>query len=547
MVDNAISSTDSLKQWWRGAVTYHIYPRSFQDSNGDGIGDLPGIISRLDYIADLNVDAIWISPFFRSPMKDFGYDVSDYRDVDPLFGNLKDFDALIAGAHQRGLKVMIDQVLSHTSDQHAWFKESRRSNDNPKADWYVWADPKPDGAPPNNWQSVFGGSAWQWEARRKQYYLHNFLSSQPDLNFHTEAVQKQILEDVRFWCERGVDGFRVDACNFHFHDRLLRDNPAVGKDATISSVRKDNPYSMQQHLFDKNQPENLAFLQKLRAVLDEYGAVSLGEVGDENALSLMAQYTADGNKLHMAYSFNLLTDEFSAAHIRKQVEELNTNISAVNGWGCWSLSNHDVARVLTRWGKDNADQRLAKLLLAMLGSLRGSICTYQGEELGLTEADVPFESLQDPYGLAFWPEFKGRDGCRTPIPWYGDSPYGEFSSAKPWLPMPSEHLLAAVNRQEKDENSVLQFYRSFFAWRRANLALKLGDIEFFDAPEPVLLLERRYGSEHILAAFNLGSVPVTITLPKAVMPLAGHEVSGAELNENTLSLSAYGGFFGQSS
>ncbi|MDO8300655.1 alpha-amylase family glycosyl hydrolase, partial [Lacisediminimonas sp.] len=262
-------AAQAVTDWWRGALIYQVYPRSFQDSNHDGVGDLPGIVSRLDYIASLGVDAIWISPFFRSPMKDFGYDVQDYRDVDPLFGTLDDFLGLVQRAHALGMRIFIDQVISHTSDLHPWFVESRSSRDNPKADWYVWADPKPDGTPPNNWQSVFGGTAWQWDARRRQYYLHNFLSSQPDLNFHHPALRSQVLDDIRFWCRHGVDGFRFDACNFHFHDRQLRDNPPAAADARVASVRADNPYSMQRHVHDKNQPENIEFLRELRKVLDE--------------------------------------------------------------------------------------------------------------------------------------------------------------------------------------------------------------------------------------------------------------------------------------
>src|SRR5574341_185768 len=264
----APTTPPSDANWWRGGVIYQIYPRSFADSNADGVGDLPGIIDKLPYVASLGVDAIWISPYFKSPMRDFGYDISDYRDVDPLFGTLADFDRMVARAHELGLKVVIDQVLSHTSDEHAWFKESRTSRDNPKADWYVWADPKPDGTPPNNWLSVFGGSAWQWDSRRRQFYMHNFLSSQPDLNFHNPEVQEQVLADIRFWLERGVDGFRFDACIFHFHDKLLRDNPpAVNRDT--KTVSATNPYGMQRHLYDKTQPENLPYLERIRALLDE--------------------------------------------------------------------------------------------------------------------------------------------------------------------------------------------------------------------------------------------------------------------------------------
>ncbi|WP_151448431.1 alpha-glucosidase [Lacisediminimonas profundi] len=547
-MQNRSDSAPARKDWWRGALIYQVYPRSFQDSDGDGVGDLPGLVARLDYIASLGVDAIWVSPFFRSPMKDYGYDVQDYRDVDPLFGTLDDFLRLLERAHELGLRIIIDQVISHTSDQHPWFVESRSSHDNPKADWYVWADPKPDGTPPNNWQSVFGGTAWQWDARRRQYYLHNFLSSQPDLNFHHPAVRSQVLDDVRFWCRHGVDGFRFDASNFHFHDRQLRDNPPAAAAARVASVRADNPYSMQRHVYDKNQPENIGFLRDLRRVLDECGAVSLGEVGDEDALTLMAAYTGDGDKLHMAYSFNLLTPEFSAAHIRAEVEELEWRIKKTGGWGCWSLSNHDVARVLSRWGKEHGDRQLAKTLLAMVCSLRGSACIYQGEELGLTEADIPFESLRDPYGINFWPEFKGRDGCRTPMPWSAEDEHGGFSPEKPWLPVPAEHLTLSVSGQQADPGSVLNFFRNFTLWRRSQAPLVSGDIQFLDAPEPVLMFRRTLDGEEILAAFNLGPKPVRVRVPAGVTgfsAVAGHGLAGELQGDGKLLLGRYDGFFGK--
>ena len=539
--------------WWRGAVIYQIYPRSFMDSNGDGIGDLPGITARLAHVADLGADAVWISPFFRSPMKDFGYDVADYRDVDPIFGTLADFDALLARAHALGLKLIIDQVLSHTSDQHAWFRESRSSRDNPKADWYVWADPRPDGTPPSNWLSVFGGSAWQWDARRRQYYLHSFLAEQPDLNFHNPAVQDALLGEVRFWCERGVDGFRFDACNHQFHDRLLRDNPpaALAEIGGVSTVRVDNPYAMQRHLHDKSQPENLAFLERLRALLDEYGAAALGEVGDENAPPVMAQYTEAGRRLHMAYSFSLLTPERSAAHLRGQVQALEDALAATGGWGCWAVSNHDVPRVATRWGQGApADAARDRLWLALLLSLRGSACLYQGEELGLPEADVPFEHLQDPYGRAFWPEFKGRDGCRTPMPWQAEGVHGGFStgaSAPPWLPVSAEHLPLAVDRQAADARSMLAYSRALIHWRRGQPLLRTGALRFLDAPEPLLHLERGEGGDALHAVFNLSDAPQDLPLPAPLQALQGHPCTGSARSSDgrMLRLAPWGVFFGQ--
>ncbi len=355
---NPASAAD--RDWWRGAVIYQIYPRSYQDTDGDGIGDLKGITSRLGYIAALGVDAIWISPFFKSPMRDFGYDVSDYRDVDPMFGTLADFEALVAEAHRLGLKVMIDEVISHTADDHPWFVESRSSRNNAKADWYVWADAKADGTPPNNWLSIFGGSAWQWDTRRQQYYLHNFLSEQPDLNFHNPAVQDALLDVTRFWLERGVDGFRLDTINFYFHSQGLEDNPPLPpgqrNDQTAPSV---NPYNYQDHIYDKSRPENLGFLERFRALLDEYpAAAAVGEVGDsQRGLEVVAAYTAAaGKRVHMCYAFDFLAPEkISAAKVRAVLEAFAKTAS--DGWSCWAFSNHDVVRHASRWAAGEADLR----------------------------------------------------------------------------------------------------------------------------------------------------------------------------------------------
>jgi len=529
--------------WWRGAVIYQIYPRSFLDTNGDGVGDLPGIIEKLDYVAGLGVDAIWIAPFFRSPMADFGYDIADYRAVDPLFGTIEDFDRLLAKAHALGLKVMIDQVLSHTSDQHAWFKESRSSRDNPKADWYVWADAREDGTPPNNWLSLFGGVAWQWEPRRGQYYLHNFLTSQPDLNFHNVQVQQATLDNVKFWLDKGVDGLRLDAINFCFHDKLLRDNPPKPADKRVGrGFSPDNPYAFQYHYFNNTQPENIPFLEALRGLMDGYeGAVALGEISSEDSLATTAEYTR-GKRLHMGYSFELLTDDFSAAYIRGTVENLEAQMR--EGWPCWAISNHDVERVLSRWGNGDKSVRMAGLLTAMVCSLRGSVCVYQGEELALTEAEVPFESLQDPYGIAFWPNFKGRDGCRTPLPW-NDSVNAGFSSGKPWLPVPDDHRVLAVSQQELDPQSALHGFRSFMQWRHRQPALRWGDIRFIDTPEPVLAFTRSYQGETVLAMFNLGAKPVDVVLPafRDATPLGGHGLQEGTLSEGLAQLPPHGLLF----
>jgi len=503
---NSVAGKKSGADWWRGAVIYQIYPRSFQAPDGSGSGTLNGITRRLPYIAGLGVDAIWLSPFFKSPMADMGYDVSDYCDVDPLFGNLADFDAMVAEAHRLGLKVMVDQVISHSSDQHSWFKESRASRDNAKADWYVWADPKPDGTAPNNWLSIFGGPAWEWDGVRRQYYMHNFLTSQPDLNFHNREVQDALLDTVKFWLERGVDGFRLDTVNYYFHDKLLRDNPPM--DMMIEGAAQDapdtNPYTYQHHLYDKTQPENVDFLKRLRALLDQYqDRATVGEVGDGyRSLSTVAAYTTGNDKLHMCYTFDLLSPDFSAAHIRKCVAAVETQ--AAEGWICWALSNHDVVRHLTRFMQpgDNQDH-IAKIALTTIASLRGSICLYQGEEIGLTEADIAFEDLQDAYGMRFWPAFKGRDGCRTPMVWEAEKPYGGFSTVKPWLPVPPEHRARAVDVQAGVSASVLEHYRATLDFRTAHGAIYDGDFAFLQVNQDLLAFTRRKGEEALLFVFNL--------------------------------------------
>jgi alpha-glucosidase len=543
-MDREQNSQRSGNEWWRGGVIYQIYPRSFSDSSKDGIGDLNGITERLDYVAKLGADCIWLSPFFKSPMKDFGYDVSDYCDVDQMFGTLEDFDALTRRAKELGLKVMIDQVFSHTSDQHPWFKESRSSRDNPKADWFVWAESKPDGSPPNNWLSVFGGSAWQWDTRRCQYYLHNFLASQPDLNFHNEAVQAQILAVAKFWLDRGVQGFRLDTANFYFHDKLLRDNPPWGdRPRTDGTVPPNNPYARQKHLYDKTRPENLGFLKRLRALLDSYPeTTSVGEIASDNPFVTISEYTSGGEGLHMAYLFNLLSPEFSAQHIRSTVEGLESLIGT--GWPCWSFSNHDVTRVMTRWGGANPPEALAKVLIALLLSMRGSVCIYQGEELGLTEAAVPFEKLQDPYGIIFWPDFKGRDGCRTPMPWTPHEKFCGFSTVEPWLPVPDEHRRRAVDVQESNPDSVLNACRRFLTWRRQHPALRAGSIRFVDAPDNILAFVRKHEKESLLAAFNLSGDSASISIPSHVTPLAVHGFTGV-LSQREIQLPPYDAFFGK--
>jgi len=505
--------------WWRGGVIYQIYPRSFYDSNNDGVGDLEGIRQKLSYLKELGVDGIWVSPFFKSPMKDFGYDVSDYRDIDPVFGNMEDFDKLITEAHSLDLKVIVDQVYSHTSDQHPWFKESRKSKDNDKSDWYIWADARPDGGPPNNWISLFGGQAWSWDSRRQQYYMHNFLTEQPDLNFHNPEVQKEILDIAKFWLEKGVDGFRLDVANFYFHDQKLRDNPPKSEQGGFA-----RPYWHQRHLYDRSQPENLKFMEDIRALTDSYpDKMTVAEIGSDSYIERSSEYCETG-RLHTAYNFMLLENgPLTPKLIRDALESWTSDTS----WPSWSFSNHDVVRSLTRWGEENATPEFGGMLLNLLLCLKGTIFVYQGEELGLPQAEVPFEKLQDPEGIRFWPDSLGRDGCRTPIPWESDQTNAGFSEIEPWLPVPHSHAELAVSQQSKDPNSTLNAFKALTHIRKNTPELIHGDIEFLNTPDPILAFKREWNESIVMCFFNLSNEQQSTDLPSGTYtqintPNAGH-------------------------
>ncbi len=494
--------------WWRGAVIYHVYPLSFCDSNDDGYGDLRGVTRKLAYIASLGVDAIWISPFYTSPMRDFGYDVADYCDVDPIFGTLADFDALIAETHALGLKIIIDQVYSHTSTEHAWFRESRRDRSNAKADWYVWADAKPDGSPPTNWQSVFKASAWTWDARRRQYYLHNFQSEQPDLNLHNPEVQEALLRVASFWLDRGVDGFRLDAINFAMHDPLLRDNPPV-----LGEAKRLRPFDFQHHYYNQSHPDIPKFLARVRQLSESRGAVFLvAEVGGEQADAEMKLYTEGPNRLHSAYGFHYLyADKLTPALVRACSETWPGGLN--EGWPSWAFSNHDAPRVVSRWAGNRDEAAFAKQALLLLMTVRGSVFVYQGEELGLPQGDVPLESLRDPEAIANWPHTLGRDGARTPIPWLSGAINAGFSAAKPWLPVDPTHHTLAVDLQERDPRSTLQFARKAIAMRKSHQVLRTGAMTLLDANDPLLVFTRGEGRDALICAFNLGARPASWALP----------------------------------
>jgi alpha-glucosidase len=499
--------------WWKGAALYQIYPRSFQDTNGDGIGDLAGITERLGYVAALGVDAIWISPFFTSPMRDFGYDVSDYCDVDPIFGTLADFDALIARAHDLGVRVMVDQVYSHTSSDHPWFAESRASRGNARADWYVWHDAKPEGSPPNNWQSVFGGPAWTWDARRGQYYLHNFLTSQPQLNLHDRAVQDALLGVARFWLERGVDGFRIDALNFAMHDPRLRDNPP----APPSDQPRTRPFDFQIRLYNQFHPATPLFLERLRALTDEYGTVfTLAEVGGDEENVEMKRFTLGNRRLNSAYGFDFLyapalTPRF-VADTMALWPGTPTPEGEAEGWPTWAFENHDAPRAVSRWCVPADRARFAGVKMALLAALRGNIILYQGEELGLEQDDIPFELLQDPEAIANWPLTLSRDGARTPMPWR-DEPLGGFTTGRPWLPLSATNLAHAVALQEGDAGSLLALTQHLLALRRAHPALRRGALEECRAIGDLLVFERVVEGERIRCLFNLSPEPLTPIVP----------------------------------
>lgn len=502
------SAVPAPADWWRGAVIYQIYPRSFRDSNHDGIGDLPGILDGLDHVASLGVGGVWLSPFFTSPMRDFGYDVSDYYDVDPIFGSLHDFDAIIEKAHRLGLKVIIDQVYSHTSDQHAWFQESRTSREAAKADWYVWADPQPGGGPPNNWQSVFGGPAWTWSSHRQQYYLHNFLSAQPDLNVHNPAVQDALLDVARFWLDRGVDGFRLDAINFTMHDPSLRDNPP----APETGQKRTRPFDYQAHIYNQSHADIPRFLERIRALTDQYdGIFTVAEIGGPEPLGEMKAFTADNIRLNSAYNFDFLyADALAPEIVSRSVSAWSGE--AGEGWPSWAFSNHDAPRAVSRWA-DRAHQiDAAKLFTMILLSLRGSAFLYQGEELALPQAHVPFEALQDPEAIENWPLTLGRDGARTPLPWRAREPHGGFSTVRPWLPVDAAHLPLAIDAQEADEHSALFFTRRMIAVRNASTALKTGTINFHDMPPPVLAYTRKSDDEELFCIFNMSDQEISVTI-----------------------------------
>ena len=493
--------------WWQGAVVYQVYVRSFCDSNGDGQGDLAGLTGKLDYIKALGVDAIWLSPIHPSPNRDWGYDVSDYEDVHPDYGTLADFDRLVAEAHARGLKVLLDEVLCHTSDEHAWFQDSMRRG--AKSDWYVWADPKEDGTAPNNWLSAFGGPAWSYQPARRQHYHHKFLRQQPKLNWTNREVRDAGLKVLDFWLARGADGYRLDVANAYLHDTALRDNPPVPL-AERTDLNWAAADELQQHLFDCNLPENLLVLEQIRRTVEAHGdRFVFGEFSE--GYERAGAYAAPDEGLHGGYTFYMLRQSLLAPGF------VTGNYALLAGhprhWPVVAFCNHDITRTVSRFGgAPEGDPALAKMLLALLLSIKGTVCLYQGEELGLTEVDLKRDQLRDPVGDLYYPVFKGRDGCRTPMPWQADAPNYGFSVGTPWLPVGPAHRGLAVSAQEADESSTLSYARAFLAARKTLPVLRTGEMKFVAAPTPLLVFSRNSDSERLLCVFNLSRGPVTFEL-----------------------------------
>ncbi len=482
---------------------YQIYLRSFCDSNGDGVGDLPGLIEKLPYVKKLGVDAIWVSPFFPSGGADSGYDVTDYTGVDPVYGTLEDVDRLIAAAQVQGLKVIFDLVLGHTSHMHPWFKTQK--------DFYVWADK------PNNWLSVFGGPAWTYDEERGQYYLHHFLAEQPTLNLRNPEVEQALFDVARFWLERGVDGFRLDAVDFYFHDALLRDNP-------LNPNPSDKPFAAQLHTYDMMQPETRGFIERFRVLLQEFGEekIAFAEISSQpGSFTRVGAYTAP-RMLHAAYTLRLARGGISAKILKEAWLEMQA--AAPDGVFCWNFSNHDVVRAMTRFSTGNAahDLRLAKLIGWLRQILPGIDCVYQGEELGLPQAVIAPEDQRDTAVRLGYP---GRDGARTPMPWNGKQPQAGFTSAsKPWLPIPDSHLPLAVAAQENDAASLLNTYRRAFTWRRQNEIVRAGAVRFLDLPEPLLGIVRLYQGEEFCCLFNISATEKTVAPDSLPAPFGLKEV-----------------------
>lgn len=488
-------------RWWEKGVIYQIYPRSFMDSNDDGIGDIKGIISKLDYLNDgtensLGIDAIWISPIYKSPMKDFGYDISDYRSIDPSFGTMEDFKLLLEEAHKRNIKIIMDLVINHTSNRHPWFVESKKDKDNPKRDWYIWHEGRGN-KKPNNWISLFEmKSAWWLDNNTKEYYLGTFTKYQPEVNWRNPELKAAMYDMIRYWFDIGVDGFRIDVVNWFIKDDLYRNNPWK-----ISF----NPPDVQKHIYDRNRPETHEICREIRKIADEYeDRLLVGEVYT-NDTKLAVSYQGNGkDELHMTFNFNFLFCKWDAAEFYKRIKEYYSMLPE-GAWPNFTLSNHDQPRHYYRYGEGKYSDSRARVAAALIMTLRGTPFLYYGEEIGMTNGKLLKKDLQDPVGKRYWPFISGRDGERTPMQWNREENSG-FTGGKPWLPVNSDYKDKNVELQYKDKDSLLSFYRSLIWFRKNSKALSIGDIEFvIDDPKDVLVYRRKYGNEQMLVILNFSS------------------------------------------
>jgi alpha-glucosidase len=502
--------------WWQHAVFYEIYPRSFADSNNDGIGDLNGITSKLDYLKDFGVDAIWVTPCFPSPQVDFGYDVSDYEAIDPMYGTMKDFDRLVSEGKKRNVRVILDFVVNHTSDQHKWFQDSRSSKTSEHRDWFIWRDGKGPGQPPNNWLSTFGLSAWKLDPKTNQYYYHYFYPEQPDLNWRNPAVEKAMLDVTRFWYKRGVSGFRLDAVDTLFEDPKLTDNPVLPGTDKFGRPNMDEKY-------DKKLPEVHDVMRKLRGAADEYGSVLIGETWTSNVSELKDYYGANNDELQLP--MDLMMTGFRGLH----ADEYRKHIGAVNAarhWPVYVISNHDIMRSYTRYADGAHNDDIAKMMAALYLTLRGTAIMYYGEEIGMENNDPKSKNeVQDPIGKLGWPLEKGRDGERTPMQWT-DGQNAGFSKAKPWLPVPPSAKTHNVASEMKDQNSVLSFYQQLLALRHKEPALLEGDyIALNESDSNVLSYVRRYKDEAILVVLNMSGTDQKVGLDLSPLGFAAPKLS----------------------
>jgi len=528
----------SKRLWWKHGVMYQIYPRSFFDSNNDGTGDIPGITSKLDYLHDLGIEGIWLSPINISPMFDFGYDISNYEEIDPVFGTLKDFETLLSESHKRGIRIILDLVMNHTSHLHPWFKESSSSRNNPKHDWYIWKDPV-DNKPPNNWMAAFGGRAWEFDEKSGQYYLHLFLKEQPDVNWRNSELKKAMFNMIKFWLDKGVDGFRLDVCNFFVKDNLFRSNPfGIGPNAP-------RPYDLQKHIYDRDQNETHDILKEFRSILDGYEKrMSVGEIAVENPggdQEIAAGFYGNGDdELHLVFDFSHMNSTWGADVFLKRIKDWLKRIPG-DGWPCHVFNNHDQFRSFSRYKKGAETIPRAKVIAAMLMTLKGTPFIYYGEELGMKNGKIPRKKLHDPVGVKYWPLHPGRDPERTPMQWSAKSNAG-FSNAEPWLPVNDDYKIINVEVQLEDKNSILVFYKNLIKLRKSCSPLERGDWTEVNQPDKNVLAYKRTEDGHeMFIALNFSNEPAQVFTGNGVLEtaLSTHRFDSSIIKTKEFSMMPY--------